>query len=257
MARTNSDQLHGTLDMLVLKAVQQRARMHGYAIAASARAALPRRAAASRKGRSIPRSTAWKRAAGSRPSGPSPTRAGARRFYKLTRPGPCAARGRDCELDAPDDRCPERAQQLTPCGSFDTCIAIVRTPFRRDGIADEIREEMRFHLEMREQELRDRGLTAGAAKRAASERFGDLAVMQDRGYRIRGGGIMESVMQDVRYAGRMIARQPRFTAIVILTIALAMGVSTSLFSIADATLLRPLPFPDPEQHRGGRNADPV
>ncbi len=124
---------------------------------------------------------------------------------------------------------------------------MARTPFRRDGIADEIREEMRFHLEMREQELRGRGLAAGDAKRAASQRFGDLTVMQDRGYRIRGGGIMESVMQDVRYAGRMIARQPRFSAIVILTIALAMGVSTSLFSIADATLLRPLPFPDPER----------
>ena len=126
-------------------------------------------------------------------------------------------------------------------------IAIARTGFRRDGIADEIREEMRFHLEMREQELRSRSLASADAKRAASARFGDLTVMQDRGHRIRGGGMMESVMQDVRYARRMIARQPRFSAIVILTIALAMGVSTSLFSIADATLLRPLPFPDPER----------
>jgi putative ABC transport system permease protein len=131
-------------------------------------------------------------------------------------------------------------------------IAMARVPFRRDGIADEIREEMRFHLEMREQELRSRGLAAGDAKRAASERFGDLTVMQDRGYRIRGGGVMESVIQDARYAGRMIARQPRFSAIVILTIALAMGVSTSLFSIADATLLRPLPFPDPDRIVEGR-----
>jgi hypothetical protein len=94
-------------------------------------------------------------------------------------------------------------------------IARVRALFRRDGIAADIREEMDFHLEMRAEELRRSGLTPEEAKRAAQRRFGNVAVMQERGYDVRGGGTVETVIQDIRYALRLLTRQRAFSVVTI------------------------------------------
>ena len=91
------------------------------------------------------------------------------------------------------------------------------------------------------------GLDADAARRAALQRFGNLAVIQDRGYDVRGGGLMETIVQDVKYALRQLGRQPAFAILAGLTLALGIGVSTALFSVIDAALLRPLPYPHPEE----------
>ena len=116
MPRTNSDQLHGTLDMLVLKALQQQ-RLHGYAIALRLEQ-LSRDVLQVEEGSLYPALYRME-ARGWLSSEWAVTDTGRRaRFYKLTRPGTRAARSRDGELDAPDDRCPERARQLRPCGSF-------------------------------------------------------------------------------------------------------------------------------------------
>ncbi len=126
-------------------------------------------------------------------------------------------------------------------------IARLRALFRRDPITDEIREELNFHVEMRADEYSRGGLDANAARQAALRRFGNLAVMQDRGYDERGGGLMETILQDVKYALRQLARQPSFALLAGLTLALGIGVSTALFSVIDAALLRTLPYPHPEE----------
>ncbi|MEP6915211.1 MAG: ABC transporter permease [Acidobacteriota bacterium] len=126
-------------------------------------------------------------------------------------------------------------------------IARMRALLRRDVITDEIREELRFHVEMRTDEYVRQGLDAGAARHAALRRFGNLAVIQDRGYDVRGGGMMETLLQDVKYSLRQLGRQPAFSLLAGLTLALGIGVSTALFSVIDAALLRPLPYPHPEQ----------
>src|SRR5688572_29406153 len=125
--------------------------------------------------------------------------------------------------------------------------ARLRALFRRDATTDEIREELQFHVAMRADEYARDGLDAAAARRAALRRFGNLAVIQDRGYDERGGGVMETVVQDVKYALRQLARQPSFSILAGLTLALGVGVSTALFSVIDAALLRPLPYPNPEE----------
>jgi putative ABC transport system permease protein len=126
-------------------------------------------------------------------------------------------------------------------------IARVRALFRRDAIADEIHEELQFHVAMRSDEYARHGLDEGEARKLALRRFGNLAVMQDRGYDERGGGVLETIVQDVKYGARQLRRQPSFALVAILTLALGIGVSTALFSVIDAALLRPLPYTHPEE----------
>ncbi|MCR4373317.1 MAG: ADOP family duplicated permease [Acidobacteria bacterium] len=125
-------------------------------------------------------------------------------------------------------------------------LARLRALWRRDVIADEISDELQFHLEMRIQELEDRGVPPAEARQRAAQRFGNAAVHRDRGYDIRGGGIVETVVADVRHAWYRIRRRWGYATAAILTLALGIGLTTALISIVDAAWLRPLPFPDPE-----------
>jgi predicted permease len=126
-------------------------------------------------------------------------------------------------------------------------IARMRALFRRDATIDEIREELQFHLQMRTDEFARDGLDPRAARQAALRRFGNLSLIQDRGYDVRGGGVLETIAQDVKYGLRQWRRQPSFSLVAVLTLALGIGVSAALFSVIDAALLRPLPYPNPEE----------
>lgn len=119
--------------------------------------------------------------------------------------------------------------------------------WRRDAIADEIREELRFHMEMRTEEYELRGLSPEAARRQARRRVGNLAVHQDEGYDIRGGGMMETILQDIRYSVRLLLKQRGFALVAVITLAIAIGAVTAVVSVIDAAILRPLPYPHPEQ----------
>ena len=130
-------------------------------------------------------------------------------------------------------------------------LRVLRARFRallhRDAVADEIREELEFHLRMRAEGYERSGEPPDDAALHARDRVGNLTVLQDRGYDVRGGGFVETVFQDTRYAIRQFARQPGFSVVAILTLALGVGLSTALFSVIDAALLHPLPYPHPEQ----------
>jgi hypothetical protein len=91
-----------------------------------------------------------------------------------------------------------------------TAAARLKALFRRDVVSGEIREELQFHLDMRADELRRRGVADAEARRAATRRFGSVALMQDRGYVIRGGGVMDTILQDARFGVRMLGSLPVF-----------------------------------------------
>lgn len=126
--------------------------------------------------------------------------------------------------------------------------------FRRE-VDDAIEEEFRFHVDARAEQLaHDLELPPGAAREEATRRFGDPADYLERcrgteKKRMRRGrrmSRMESFKQDVRFAVRGAARQPGFTSIVVVTLALAVGAITAVFSVVSGVVLESLPYPDPE-----------
>jgi len=105
-------------------------------------------------------------------------------------------------------------------------------------------EEMRLHRELREQEEIERGLAPKDAHYAAQRRFGNDLLLREESRDMWGWNWLEDLWRDVRYAGRVLIKNPGFTVIAILTLALGIGANTAIFTFIDASLLKPLPYPE-------------
>ena len=115
---------------------------------------------------------------------------------------------------------------------------------RREKFNSELQEEMAFHREQKEKELRDSGVGAAAAHHAAALEFGNPTRLKERSYEVMGFRF-ETVWQDLHFALRQLRRSLGFTLTAILMLALGIGASVAIFAFVDAALIKPLPYKDP------------
>ena len=124
--------------------------------------------------------------------------------------------------------------------------------FWRNDIVEDVDDELRFHTHMRVAEYVAKGLSEEDARRAVAERLGDVDVAKAqcveqgeiRERHARNADFLEGVRADIRFALRSLAHAPGWTAIALLTIGLGVGATTTVFTVADALLVRPFPYRD-------------
>ena len=130
-----------------------------------------------------------------------------------------------------------------------------RLPGSHTPVEVEVEDEIRFHLEEKRARLVADGLTPEEAAREAGRRFGDVdevrkemeSMTKVRRSRSNRRDLLGDLNQDVKFARRQLARSPLFTLVAVVTLGLGIGATTAIYSVVDGIMLKPLPFPEPQQ----------
>ena len=131
--------------------------------------------------------------------------------------------------------------------AFQILIRRVFSLFRRRALEEDLEQELRSHIDLAMEAAGRRGLSAEDARREALRAFGGIAQTQEIYRAQRGLPMLETLLQDLRYGWRMLARTPGFTAVAALSLALGIGANTAIFTLIDAVLIKTLPVRNPQE----------
>jgi predicted permease len=119
--------------------------------------------------------------------------------------------------------------------------------FKREQFDRELDDEMSFHLEMKARSKMADGIQPDTAQLAAKKQFGNETRLKERSREVWGFRWVEMTIKDLQYSLRMIRKTPVFSAVVILSLALAIGANTAIFSLINAVLIKTLPVKSPDE----------
>jgi putative ABC transport system permease protein len=118
---------------------------------------------------------------------------------------------------------------------------------RRKRMMEDLNQDIRDFIERETQDNIDRGMPPEEARYAALRKFGNVTRVKEETWEVWSFVWLEQLWQDVRFGVRMLAKNPGFTAVAVLTLALGIGANTAVFTMVDAVALRPLPASSPDR----------